>query len=161
MAEASPIQFRSYRRHLLLSQSLREVDPAWPFIWDMAHAIYFRPEEGGLLFSPCDQDLLPAGPTPADGELAWRRLREQIVYFPRMPKISIQRCWGGLRTFSPDDNFCIGWDARVKDFFWVAGLDGHGMTTSSAVGEFASDLLLGKKVDQDFERSFSPKRFQI
>ena len=160
MSGAAPIYFTSYRRHLLLSKPLPSVDPHWPFVWDMTHAIYFRPEEGGLLLSPCDQDPLPAGRCPAEKRLAWKRLRERLVYFPTLPKISIRRSWGGLRTFSPDDNFCIGWDGKIRDFFWVAGLDGHGMTTSSAVGEFASDLLLGKRADRNFEQSFSPKRFQ-
>jgi len=159
MAGAAPIYFKSYRRHLLLSKPIPGVDPRWPFVWDMTHALYFRPEEGGLLLSPCDQDPLPAGRCPAERELAWNRLRKRLVYFPKLPKISIRRCWGGLRTFSPDDNFCIGWDGKIKDFFWVAGLDGHGMTTSSAVGEFASDLLLGKKAEPLFEANFSPKRF--
>lgn len=160
MADVSPIYFRSYRRHLLLSRPLRDVNPDWPFVWDMTHAIYFRPEEGGLLLSPCDQDLLPGGRCPADRMLAWKRLRERLIHFPALPKIFIRRSWGGLRTFSPDDNFCIGWETKQKNFFWLAGLDGHGMTTSSAVGEFASDLLLGKKGDPYFEKSFSPKRFQ-
>lgn len=160
MVGAQPIYFRSYRRHLLLSRPIRGVDPTWPFVWDMTHAIYFRPEEGGLLFSPCDQDLLPPGRCPIDRRLALRRLRERLDYFPKLPTLSIRRAWGGLRTFSPDEGFCIGWDGKLKRFFWVAGLNGHGMTTSPAVGEFASDLLLGKKVDPHFLKSFSPERFQ-
>ena len=160
MAGAFPIYFRSYRRHLLLSRPLRNIDPGWPFVWDMSHAIYFRPEEGGLLLSPCDQDLLPGGRCPVDRALAWKRLRERFSFFPSLPKISVRRAWGGLRTFSPDDNFCVGWDGKRKNFFWLAGLDGHGMTTSSAVGDFASDLLLARKADRYFETSFSPKRFQ-
>ncbi|MBI4436655.1 MAG: FAD-binding oxidoreductase [Candidatus Omnitrophica bacterium] len=159
-AGASPISFRSYRRHLILSKPLKKVEPHWPFVWDMAHAVYFRPEKGGLLLSPCDQDPLPPGGCPADRSLAWGRLKERLVYFPMLPKISIRRIWGGLRTFSPDDNFCIGWDGSLKNFFWVAGLDGHGMTTSSAVGELASDLLLGRRIDRKMAEHFSPRRFQ-
>ena len=158
-AGAMPIYFRSYRRHLLLSKPLKGIDPDWPFVWDMTHAIYFRPEAKGLLFSPCDQDFLPPGDCPADRTVAWRKLRKRLPFFPSLPKISIRRVWGGLRTFSPDDNFCIGWDGKLKNFFWVAGLDGHGMTTSSAVGEFASDLILGRRADPYFVKSFSPKRF--
>ncbi len=160
MAGASAISFRSFRRHLLLSRPIAAVDPSWPFVWDMSHAIYFRPQEGGLLLSPCDQDLLPSGPCAVDALQARRRLLERLVYFPALPKINIRRAWGGLRTFAPDDNFCVGWDGDCKNFFWVAGLDGHGMTTSSAVGELASALLLGKKTDRRVTKNLSPSRFQ-
>ena len=160
MAGAQKIPFRSFRRHLLLSKPLRTVDPKWPFVWDMTHAVYFRPDGKRLLLSPCDQDLFSPRRCPTNHTRAWKRLRERLVYFPNLPKLSIQRSWGGLRTFSPDDCFCIGWDRKRKNFFWVAGLDGHGMTTGSAVGDFASSLLLGRKVDPYLIRSFTPRRFQ-
>jgi len=159
MAGGQTIPFRLYRRHLLLSAPHRHIHAHWPFIWDMTHGIYFRPEQGGLLLSPCDQDRLPSGRCPIDAPLAWRRLRKRLGYFPKLPSLTLRKAWGGVRTFSPDDNFCIGWDGKQRNFFWVAGLDGHGMTTSAAVGEFAARLLLGKRVDSNLERGFSPTRF--
>jgi D-arginine dehydrogenase len=45
----------------------------------------------------------------------------------------------------------------VKNFFWVAGLGGHGMTTSPAVGKMAAELLLGGPEKES--APFSPKRF--
>jgi glycine/D-amino acid oxidase-like deaminating enzyme len=51
----------------------------------------------------------------------------------------------------------IGWDAKVQGFFWVVALGGHGVTTSSAVGALAAELIAagpGKKSD-----AFSPERF--
>ncbi|MFH1857784.1 MAG: FAD-dependent oxidoreductase [Candidatus Omnitrophota bacterium] len=161
MAGAGFIPFRSYRRHMLQSRPLRWVDPRWPFVWDTTHGVYFRPEEGGLVFSPCDQDLFPAGRYPADRALALKRLRRRLAHFPRFPKVSIKRTWAGLRTFSPDDHFCIGWDSLQKHFFWIGGLDGHGMTTAGAVGDFASDLLLGRRADPLLVENFSPGRLQF
>jgi glycine/D-amino acid oxidase-like deaminating enzyme len=58
---------------------------------------------------------------------------------------------------TPDGRFVIGWDGRIENFFWVAGLGGHGMTTSSAVGELAADLLLGGAGKKS--EPFSPERF--
>jgi len=45
----------------------------------------------------------------------------------------------------------------VRNFFWVAGLGGHGMTTSSAVGELAAELLIGGPEQKSLP--FSPQRF--
>ncbi|MFC1707674.1 hypothetical protein ACFL59_12805, partial [Planctomycetota bacterium] len=41
-----------------------------------------------------------------------------------------------------DRSFVVGWDPIMEGFFWVAGLGGHGVTTSAAVGALARDLLL-------------------
>ena len=39
------------------------VDPNWPFVWDVTHDIYFRPEGEGLLLCACDQtELAPGDP---------------------------------------------------------------------------------------------------
>jgi glycine/D-amino acid oxidase-like deaminating enzyme len=45
----------------------------------------------------------------------------------------------------------------VKGFFWVAGLGGHGVTISSAIGALAGDLLVGKERREAAD--FSPERF--
>ncbi|HEX2261759.1 MAG TPA: hypothetical protein VHJ56_08985, partial [Candidatus Binatia bacterium] len=60
-------------------------------------------------------------------------------------------------TLSADGRFIIGWDPKVAGFFCVAGLGGHGVTTSSSVGELAADLILGGP-DQTSD-PFSPGRF--
>jgi glycine/D-amino acid oxidase-like deaminating enzyme len=84
-------------------------------------------------------------------------LAEKIQnYMPSLSAASINKGWAGFRTLSPDGRFVIGWDPQVKGFFWVAGLGGHGVTTSWAVGELAADLILGgqnKKSD-----AFTPER---
>jgi glycine/D-amino acid oxidase-like deaminating enzyme len=51
----------------------------------------------------------------------------------------------------------IGWDSQIENFFWVAGLGGHGMTTSAAVGELAAKLLMAGPGSKS--EPFSPERF--
>jgi len=67
-----------------------------------------------------------------------------MQHIPALGNLTVRRSWAGLRTFSMDQGFVIGPDPRLEGFFWVAGLGGHGMTTSAAVGELATDLLLGR-----------------
>jgi D-arginine dehydrogenase len=157
MAGARELPLRPCRRHLFVSPPLDWVDPKWPFVWDVSHDIYFRPEGKGLLLCACDQQELSPGDPPVD-ETVKELLAEKIEQFiPALSGVSINKSWAGFRTLTPDGRFVIGWDRQIRNFFWIAGLGGHGMTTSSAVGELAAELLLGgpdKKA-----APFSPDRF--
>ena len=157
MAGASELPLHPCRRHLFVSPPLDWVDARWPFVWDVSHDIYFRPEGEGLLLCACDQQELPPGDPPVD-ETVKELLAEKIQdHIPALSGVSINKGWAGFRTLSADGRFVIGWDAKVKGLFWVAGLGGHGVTTSSAVGALAAELILGgpdKRSD-----AFSPDRF--
>ena len=159
MAGAVAMPLRPCRRHLFVSPPLDWVDPGWPFVWDVAHDIYFRPEGGGLLLCACDQtELQPCDP-PVD-EAVKELLAEKIEQFmPALSGVSIHKGWAGFRTLTPDGRFIIGWDRQVKGFFWAVGLGGHGMTTSAAVGELAAELLIGGSEGAVSSNPFSPSRF--
>ncbi|HVO96188.1 MAG TPA: FAD-dependent oxidoreductase [Terriglobales bacterium] len=157
LAGAQKLPLRPCRRHLFVTPPIAWVDSYWPFVWDVSNEIYFRPEGAGLLLCACDQTELPPSDPPMD-ENVKITLAEKIERFmPDLSGVSISRGWAGVRTLTPDGRFVIGWDSKVENFFWVAGLGGHGMTTSSAVGALSADLLLegpGKK-----SPPFSPERF--
>ena len=154
-AEAMPL--RPCRRHLFVSPPMSWVDPDWPFVWDVTHDIYFRPEGAGLLLCACDQTELAPGEPPVD-ESVKELLAEKIERFmPSLASVSINKGWAGFRTLTPDGRFVIGWDPKVAGLFWVAGLAGHGMTTSAAVGELAASLLLGGAGNHS--PSFGAERF--
>ncbi|HXV81394.1 MAG TPA: FAD-binding oxidoreductase, partial [Candidatus Binatia bacterium] len=157
MAGAAELPLHPCRRHLFVSPPLDWVDSSWPFVWDVSHDIYFRPEGEGLLLCACDQQELPPGDPPLD-ETVQELLAEKIQnHIPGLSRASISKRWAGFRTLSSDGRFIIGWDPNVKGLFWVAGLGGHGVTTSPAVGALAAELILGgpdKRSDP-----FSPDRF--
>jgi D-arginine dehydrogenase len=157
MAGAAELPLRPCRRHLFVSPPLDWIDRNWPFVWDVSHDIYFRPEGEGLLLCPCDQQELAPGDPPVD-ETVTELLAEKIEkHIPGLARVSINKGWAGFRTLSADGRFVIGWDSKVKNFFWVAGLGGHGVTTSSSVGALAAELILGgthRRADP-----FSPDRF--
>jgi D-arginine dehydrogenase len=157
MAGAAELPLHPCRRHLFVSPPVDWVDKNWPFVWDVTHDIYFRPEGDGLLLCACDQEEMSACDPPVDPSTE-ELLAEKIErYMPALSHIAINKKWAGLRTLCADGRFVIGWDAKVQGFFWVAGLGGHGVTTSSAVGALAAELLAagpGEKSD-----AFSPGRF--
>lgn len=126
------------RRHIFVTPPLPFVDRAWPWVWDVAHDVYFRPESGGLLLSPCDEDPHPPG-RPDVSEAAAELLATKLEsYMPRLSAVPIGKRWAGLRSFSPSRRFLIGWDPSARGFFWAAGLGGHGVTCSAAVGRRAA-----------------------
>jgi D-arginine dehydrogenase len=159
LAGARALPLRPCRRHLFVSPPIDWVDPSWPFVWDVTHDIYFRPEGEGLLLCACDQTELPPGDPPVE-ESVKEILAEKIDKFmPALSGVSISKGWAGFRTLTSDGRFVIGWDPEVKSLFWVAGLGGHGMTTSAAVGELAADLLIAGPAKKSLP--FSPERFAI
>ena len=143
LAGAKELPLKPCRRHLFVSPPIAWVDPSWPFVWDVSHDIYFRPEGEGLLLCACDQTELAPGDPPVD-ESVKEMLAEKIQRFmPALSEVAVSRGWAGFRTLTPDGRFVIGWDPTIENFFWVAGLGGHGMTTSAAVGSLAAELLIG------------------
>ncbi len=158
MAGAADMALRPLRRHLFVTVPLAWVDPRWPFVWDVSHDFYFRPEAGGLLLCACDQQEMAPG-IPSTDNAVVELLAEKIRnYLPAASDIAIKTSWAGLRTFSPDGRFVIGWDPKIKGFFWVAALGGHGMTTSYGVGGLAADLILDKGGRGE---EFSPARYAV
>ena len=157
MAGARELPLRPCRRHLFVSPPMAWVDRRWPFVWDVTHDIYFRPEGEGLLLCACDQTELPPGDPPVDGSVQELLAEKIAAFMPGLSAVSISRGWAGFRTLASDGRFVIGWDGAVKNFFWAAGLGGHGMTTSSAVGELAAELIIGGPGKKS--APFSPERF--
>ncbi len=153
---------RSFRRHLFLSAPERRVEDAWPFVWDLAHHLYFRTDNGRVLVSPCDEQLHEPG-RPETSEEVGIELKERLARFlPALAPLRLEQPRACLRTFAPDRRYVIGPDPRLEGFFWVAGLGGTGATASAAIGELAADLLLGKEPsagDAGLLSRLSPRRF--
>lgn len=156
-AGALEVPVVAYRRHLFVTGRLDGVDPAWPFVWDISHEAYFRPEPPGLLLCACDESPQPPGDAQEAPEAMELLAEKMIECFPRLADVSIARQWAGLRTMTPDRRFAVGWDTNARGLFWLAGLGGHGVTTSAAAGRLAAELILrGPGADAG---PFDPSRF--
>jgi len=153
-----PLAMTPYRRHLVTTPPLEVTDPGWPFVWDTTHDFYFRPEVGGLLLTPGDESPMEPGDTPRDPAVLEILADKLARYCPELSGIPVARYWAGLRTITRDSRFAVGWDGRMEGLFWVAGLGGHGMTASSAVGEFSADRILGNPVNESWKKGLAPSR---
>ncbi|MBS1767827.1 MAG: FAD-binding oxidoreductase [Acidobacteria bacterium] len=155
MACGLDLALKPMRRHLAWSD---HPFPGGPWAWWVDRPFYVRAESGGTLMCPCDEDESPL-PSPGrqpDSEPS--RLEPlaglTAALAPSLADASLVRAWSGLRTFSPDRRFVLGWDPVNPRLFWAAGLGGHGMTTGLAVGRLAAKLLM-----DGGEHELSPRRF--
>lgn len=157
MAGAGSLGLAPFRRHLFSTGPLAWARRDWPFVWDVEHDVYFRPESSGLLLSACDESQRQPEDAAVDPAVDALLARKLEAHLPRLADVPIARCWAGLRTMAADHSFVIGWDAKVEGFFWVAGLGGHGVTTSPAVGRLAARMLL-RPGERPHANPFDPAR---
>ena len=153
------LPFTPYRRHLLVTEPLTEVNPRWPVIWVVGEEFYFRPESGGLLMSGCDTVKV----TPEQGEVTDPAELERIAakasrWLPTLTDAKVARGWAGMRTFAPDDLFVVGADPRVQGLYWVGGLGGHGITCAPVIGELAADWIAEGKSSHPAAALLAPDR---
>lgn len=161
LAGASPLPFDPVRRHLAVSAPDGSVDRRWPFVWDVTHGVYFRPEGAGLLLCACDETRWPQGDPPTDPGVRELIAEKFTTWLPGLQHARLARIWAGIRVLTSDDRFVIGPDADVDGLYWVAGLGGHGMTTSCAVGELAAADISGAGMPGPFSAAFSPARWSV
>lgn len=140
---ATNIKLAPYRRHLYSTVPMDGIDNKWPFVYDIEHKYYFRPESGGLLLCACDEDIAKPG-VPSVSHLIGEMLTEKLSqYCPLLSNVSIASEWAGLRTFADDRRYVIGEDPNLKNFYWAAGLGSSGVTSSYIVGMFVMNSVIG------------------
>ncbi len=116
----------------------------WPMVGDLAQTWYCRPEaRTRLMLSPADQTPMhphDVQPDELDVAIAVDRMQQALDIAVRR----VERSWAGLRTFTPDGNLAIGWDADGEGFFWCVGQGGYGIQTSPAAGRLVADMIAGR-----------------
>ncbi len=148
-----------FKRHLFVLDVAAAIDPEWPYVWSEEHGFYFRPESGGLLFSICDEqsgEHLAATVSPGISETLAERISDQL---PALEDSRVRSVWSCFRTKTPDGRFIIGWDPRLENLFWVAGLGGHGMGCSWQIGHLAAQVF--SREHPAAAAAFDPARFVL
>jgi D-arginine dehydrogenase len=139
----APLPLDPKRRHLAQLSATPAMARDAPVVWRVDDEVYFRPESGGVLASPCDEKSdAPGLPLPDDAamELLAQKLARTA---PAIASAEVRRAWACLRTFAPDRASVVGPDPRVPGLHWLGGLGGHGMTGGVAAGEIVAARLVG------------------
>lgn len=156
LAGSRAIHIEPRRRHLFRAQLEAAEKRRYPFVWDDSEGVYFRAEGDEMILSPCDVEVHPAASPEVDPAQRDRLAEKVEKVFGALGDWRIGRGWACLRSFAPDERFVIGNDPDVARLFWVAGLGGHGVTSSWAVGDLAASILCGEVRDGG---PFDPARF--
>jgi sarcosine oxidase, subunit beta len=117
-----------------------------PMVFDLPSGLYWRPEEGGLLFGMSNPEEPPGWATAVDEPyLARMRARlNQLV--PVTAGLGLRRVWAATIEYTPDHlpivGPALGPDGSALPGVFVATAAGHGMMCGPGVARTAADLML-------------------
>jgi sarcosine oxidase subunit beta len=116
-----------------------------PMVFDLMAGLYWRPEEGGLLFGMSNPGEQPGENVSVD-EAYLARMRERLTTLvPVTAGLGLRRTWAATIDYTPDHQPILG-PALGPDGplagVTVASAGGHGMMWGPAVARVAADLAL-------------------
>jgi sarcosine oxidase subunit beta len=116
-----------------------------PMVFDLAAGLYWRPEEGGLLFGMSNPDE-PPGRARAVDEPYLALMRQRLAELvPVTASLGLRRTWAATIDYTPDHLPIIG-PAIVRDEVLpgvtVASAGGAGMMWGPAVARATADVAL-------------------
>ena len=132
-----------YARQVFVAQALTAVPPGIPLTIDIDTGFYVHAHHAELLLGGTDKDSrLIEGTTP---DVDWDRF--EAVYaaasyrVPPLADAKVVRAYAGARTLTPDHHAILGPVASHPGLFLAAGLSGHGIMHSPAVGILLSEWI--------------------
>ena len=130
------------RHQVAVTERHPDLDPARvPMVFDLAAGLYWRPEEGGLLFGMSNPDEPPGENREVDeGYLAKMRARLAALV-PVTASLGLRRVWAATIDYTPDHLPIIG-RAPGADRVTVACAGGAGMMWGPGVARAAADVAL-------------------
>ncbi len=135
------------RHQVAVTEQHPDLDPARvPMVFDLAAGLYWRPEEGGLLFGMSNPAEPPGENRGVDQdyfELMRARLNQLVPVTAGLP---LRRLWAATIDFTPDHLPIIGPaldpDGGPVDGVTVASAGGAGMMWGPAVARATADVAL-------------------
>ena len=114
--------------------------------FDLGAGLYWRLEEGGLLFGMSNPDEAP-GPAR---EIDWpymEKMRSRLArYLPVTASLALRKAWAATIDYTPDHQPILGPALTANgdqiDGVTIASAGGHGMMWGPAVAKIAADLAL-------------------
>jgi len=129
-----------YARHLFVADETL-LPPELGFYWDDVHDVYFRHHKKGTLLSVCDNHRGTPGRPPDVEDPETLLLRTLHEHYPRFEDLTVTDHWWCHRTRAPERVPYIEEDPEQDRFYWVGGLEGHGITASMWAGHRAAEMI--------------------
>ena len=139
------------RHTVAVSEPHEAFDQAQPMVFDIAAGLYWRLEEGGLLWGFSNE----ADPPGIAREIDWpfvERMRERLASFvPVTRDLAIRRIWAATIDYTPDHLPILGPatepDGTAIDGLSIASAGGHGMMWGPGVARIAADVIVRGTTD--------------
>ena len=117
-----------------------------PMVFDIGAGLYWRLEEGGLLFGWSDPDEQPGEAREVDWA-AYERYRARLAdYVPITRDLGLRKIWAATIDYTPDHLPILGPairpDGSTIGGVTVASAAGHGMMWGPGVARVAADIVL-------------------
>jgi sarcosine oxidase subunit beta len=116
-----------------------------PMVFDVASGIYWRPEEGGVLWGMSNPDESPGEAMEFDWGYFELMRKRMAGLLPATAQLGLRKIWAATIDFTPDHLPIIGpalTDGGVVEGCFVASAGGHGMMWGPGVSRAAADLAL-------------------
>jgi sarcosine oxidase subunit beta len=121
-----------------------------PMVFDVQAGIYWRPEEGGLLWGMSNPEEPPGVAREFDHDY-FALMRARVAdLVPVTGKLGLRRTWAATIDFTPDHLPILGpllVDGAPVDGTVVAAAGGHGMMWGPGISRAAADLALTGRTD--------------
>jgi sarcosine oxidase, subunit beta len=115
-----------------------------PMVFDVGAGLYWRLEEGGLLWGMSNPDETPGPARTIDWPYLRKMQRRLKRFVPATDGLGIRKVWAATIDYTPDHLPILGplimRDGAVVDGAVVASAAGHGMMWGPAVAKVAADL---------------------
>jgi sarcosine oxidase subunit beta len=135
------------RHQVAVTERHPDLDPARvPMVFDLAAGLYWRPEEGGLLFGMSNPDEPPGENRQVDQDYLARMRARLGRLVPVTAGLGLRRIWAATIDFTPDHLPIIG-RAPGLDHVTVACAGGAGMMWGPGVAQAAADVALTGSTD--------------
>lgn len=140
------------RHQVVVTQPHPDLDPSrLPMIFDLASGIYWRPEEGGVMWGMSNPDEAPAEAVTFDWDYYDVMRSRMAELLPVTAELGLRKAWAATIDFTPDHlpilGPVLGPEGGAVDGTVVASAGGHGMMWGPGVSRAAADLALHGSTD--------------
>jgi sarcosine oxidase subunit beta len=143
-----------YARHqVVVTESHPDLAPVrfGAMVFDIRGGIYWRPEEGGLLWGMSNPEETPGAGRAIDWAYLRRMQRRLSRLVPVTAGLGVKKAWAGTIEYTPDHlpllSPLVGRDGREIAGATIASACGHGMMWGPAVARIAVDLAVDGRTD--------------
>jgi sarcosine oxidase subunit beta len=125
--------------------------PRMPMVFDIGAGLYWRLEEGGLLFGWSNPDEPPGENLAVDWPFQERMRARLESFVPATRGLALRRIWAATIDYTPDHLPILGpaltADGARVNGVTVASAGGHGMMWGPGVARVAADLVTRGRTD--------------